>query len=95
MTKANDGHIQPGCTVHRWDIREPEIHSHITDVLPESHRLAHQDVLCDHCGQLLHSYINECMQTWVEAGSGNFCLSCFVHVTGGGAVLDGDMGLPE
>jgi len=54
---------------------EPRIHSHIEDCLPDRHRLAYRQVYCDEpfCTQLLHAQNNECMQTWLESGGGNFC----------------------
>ncbi len=62
---------------------EPLIHSHITDVLPEGHRLADSNVFCDRCGGILHTWENECMTTWVETGKGNYDLLCFVIAAGG------------
>ena len=56
--------------------REPRIHSHIDDLLPANHPLAHEDVRCDRCNRFLHASNNECMQTWVETGRGNFCWLC-------------------
>lgn len=56
---------------------EPIIHSHITDILPENHKLAYEFVECDKCKQSLHDSINECMQTWVECDFGNYCIKCF------------------
>lgn len=59
---------------------EPQIHSHIEDRLPEFHRLAFKQVRCDtqkpFHDELLHAANNECMQTWVETGQGNFCWEC-------------------
>jgi len=56
---------------------EPIVHSHISDVLPEGHPLANEDVYCDHdngaCQVMLHASNNECMQTWFETTEGNFC----------------------
>jgi hypothetical protein len=63
--------------------REPRIHSHITDRLPERHPFAQTRVRCDRCDSLLHLHSNSCMRTWVETGSGNFCLRCFVLAAGG------------
>jgi hypothetical protein len=58
--------------------KEPIIHSHITDVLPENHPLAYEDVFCDICKKtMLHASNNECMQTWLETEDGNFCTKCF------------------
>lgn len=56
--------------------REPRIHSHIEDCLIESHPLAEEWVKCKKCADVLH-VPNECMQTWIESGEGNFCISCF------------------
>lgn len=62
---------------------EPLVHSHVTDVLPDDHPLAAVDVHCDRCSALVHSQINECMQTWVETGRGNYDVLCFVIAAGG------------
>ena len=56
---------------------EPLIHSHITDVLPDSHPLAFESVFCKTCGEMVHAFNNECMQTWVESGAGSHCIGCF------------------
>ena len=63
--------------------REPRIHSHVTDCLPERHPLARTRVRCDRCDSLVHLQSNSCMRTWVETGRGNFCLRCFVLAAGG------------
>ena len=60
--------------------REPEIHSHITDLLPDEHPLAYKSVHCEICMDMLHAANNECMSTWVETGVGNFCLLCFIKI---------------
>lgn len=70
-------------------MEEPRIHSHITDVLPDDHPLAHEQVECGKCGVLVHAFNNECMQTWVETGCGPFCLRCFA-ATRGEVLDDGD-----
>lgn len=61
-------------------MREPLIHSHITDVLPADHRYmqdgAEGVVFCCRCNAMLW-HENECMQTWLETGIGDFCLKCF------------------
>ncbi len=57
--------------------KEPIIHSHITDGLPYEHPLADVSVLCDKCAVIVHSFNNECMQTWYETEFGNYCTSCF------------------
>jgi hypothetical protein len=62
---------------------EPLIHSHITDELPDAHPLAYKTVDCDKCDVMVHASNNECMQTWVESGKGNYCLACFVSLTDG------------
>lgn len=71
-------------------MNEPLIHSHITDGLPNSHPLAYESVNCAACCESLHAANNECMQTWVESGRGNFCLACFAV---DGEVLDDTSGL--
>lgn len=73
------------------NMREPVIHSHITDCLPEGHPLAYESVSCIVCGVLVHASNNECMQTWVETGCGSGCLKCFAE---GGEHLDDSFGLP-
>jgi hypothetical protein len=62
---------------------EPRIHSHVTDCLPDRHPLARSRVRCDSCDSVVHLQSNSCMRTWVETGSGNFCLRCFVSAAGG------------
>lgn len=66
-------------TTNNQPWREPLIHSHITDGLPEDHPLARVTVRCDgvSCSEMLHSETNECMQTWLETDWGNYCLRCF------------------
>ena len=62
-------------------MREPQIHSHITDMLPDDHPLANETFSCQRaaaCKTMLHADNNECMTTWVETGRGNFCFPCFV-----------------
>ena len=72
-------------------MREPQIHSHITDVLADEHPLAYDHVECVVCKELVHAANNECMQTWVESGSGNYCLKCFADH---GTVLEDGEALP-
>lgn len=57
--------------------QEPIIHSHITDCLPTSHKLAYESVYCNKCKVTVHAFNNECMQTWFETEKGNFCTKCF------------------
>lgn len=56
---------------------EPVIHSHITDCLPDEHKQAYESVYCCACKEMVHAFNNECMQTWVETGQGNYCGNCF------------------
>ena len=63
-------------------VREPRIHSHVTNRLPDSHPLARLRVSCERCESLVH-LANSCMRTWIETGRGNFCLPCFAVVAGG------------
>lgn len=58
-------------------LKEPVIHSHITDRLPDDHKNAYESVYCSKCEQMVHAFNNECMQTWVETGIGVFCGNCF------------------
>jgi hypothetical protein len=64
-------------------LREPRIHSHVTDCLADRHLLARSRVQCDRCDSLVHLQSNSCMRTLVETGRGNFCLRCFVSAAGG------------
>lgn len=61
-------------------MRDPQIHSHIEDELPTDHEKAFACVLCSSCGEMLHASNNECMQTWVETGKGDFCIPCFSKI---------------
>jgi len=58
-------------------MKEPKIHSHITDGLSENDNNAYKCVYCNICSEMLHCSNNECMQTWIETGEGNFCFKCF------------------
>lgn len=73
--------------------RDPLIHTHITDVLPDDHPQAFESINCSACGEMVHAFNNECMQTWVETGKGNFCIFCFVKIDGVEAI-DDEYGLP-
>lgn len=64
-------------------LTEPQLHSHITNHLADSHLLAKRQVSCERCETILHLHSNNCMRTWVETGNGNYCLYCFVVVAGG------------
>lgn len=74
-------------------LNEPRIHSHIVDCLPDEHPKAFEAVYCDGCRSMLHAWNNECMQTWIETGRGNFCIPCF-SATPDVEALDDDFGLP-
>lgn len=71
---------------------EPRIHSHLDDLLPGGHPLAFRVVYCDFqdCHAMLHAENNECMQTWIETGIGNYCLPhfCFLAATDEGILED-------
>jgi hypothetical protein len=58
-------------------MREPIIHSGITDQLPADHPLAWESVYCVKCGQMVHGIPNENMRPWVETGKGAWCLEDF------------------
>lgn len=59
--------------------REPLIHSHITDCIPDDHPKAWDTIMCvAGCGTMVHASNNECMATWVETGRGEYCWNCFV-----------------
>lgn len=62
---------------------EPVVHSHITDGLHPDEPLASMTIYCENCGTMVHAANNECMTTWIETGSGNYCLPCFVALTNG------------
>jgi len=62
--------------------KEPIVHSLISDCLPENHPLAHEEVFCDTCNEMVHCFNNECMRMWFECndrfnGKINYCLECF------------------
>ena len=56
---------------------EPILHSHVSDVLPDDHKLAFKQVNCNKCKELVHAGNNECMQTWFETEYGNYCTNCW------------------
>ena len=72
---------------------DPNLHSHIEDVLDDAHPLAFKSVGCTGCGVMVHAFNNECMRTWVETGRGNFCIPCFAKIDDVNA-LDDEYGLP-
>lgn len=80
--------------------REPQIHTHITDTLPDDHPLAWVTLNCDQCGTSLHIG-NESMDDWVETGKGNYCFGCFFALYQAWATDQGNTepedawGLPE
>ena len=63
-------------------MREPLLHSGVTDCLPEDHPLAFTSVNCRGCGCMVHAVNNECMTSWLETGRGPHCLECFTAVFG-------------
>lgn len=58
-------------------MREPLLHSQITDGLPEDHALAQLSVCCVNCDVMVHGIANENMRAWMETGRGAWCLDCF------------------
>ena len=76
------------------ECKTPKLHSHIEDGLPNGHPLAYECVYCTMCGEMLHAGNNECMQTWVETGRGNFCIPCFAQIPDVSA-LDDEYGLAD
>ena len=82
MSSVSHGVLARGAG-RRAGFREPRLHSHVTDRLPDRHPLARSRVRCDRCESLLHLPSNSCMRTWVETGVGNFCLRCFALTAGG------------
>ena len=75
-------------------MHDPKLHSHIEDGLPNEHPLTFKSVYCPICGEMLHAGNNECMQTWVETGRGNFCIPCFAQIPDVSA-LDDEYGLAD
>jgi hypothetical protein len=81
-------------------MKEPLIHSHITDGLPDGHPLLassedEDGVFCCKCKAMVHDHgANETMQTWVETGKGNYCWGCFLSL-GPHEVLSDDYALPD
>lgn len=69
-------------------MREPQIWSHITDMLPEDHPLAYKTLICTTCRNMVHAGNNECMRTWVETGNGPYCIECFVKAPVDVSVLE-------
>lgn len=71
---------------------EPRIHSHLIDVLPDDYKGLNdkvdpdKSIDCDCCGVIVHAFNNECMQTWIETETGNYCTVCLKL----GEVLEGD-----
>jgi hypothetical protein len=63
-------------------LREPLLHTGITDALWDGHPLAWTSVYCGgaDCAEMLHASNNENMRGWVETGRGNFCLPCFAQI---------------
>lgn len=69
---------------------EPLIHSHLSDVLADHHPLAHQNVHCFRCKDLVHASNNECMKTWVEVLHGRpLCGKCFAPLLAEGVLRTG------
>ncbi len=56
--------------------QEPQIHSHLSDCLPDDHTRAFDQIHCDGCGCLVHAGNNECMTTWFEFRDTNVCAEC-------------------
>ena len=71
---------------------EPRIHSHLTDELPEDYKglndkvEPYKSIDCDCCDVMVHAFNNECMQTWIETETGNYCTACLKL----GMVLEGE-----
>lgn len=74
-------------------VKEPVLHSHIEDGLPDDHPLAYKSVGCVVCDKSVHAGNNECMSTWVETGKGAFCIKCFAGIQDVEALED-EHGLP-
>ena len=69
IDKLNDEHLLvPASEYHNKNLpKEPIIHSLITDCLTDDHPLAHEEVFCQKCGDMVHCFNNECMTMWVES----------------------------
>lgn len=59
--------------------REPLLHTHVEDGLPEDHPQARTSLYCRACATMVHAHNNECMTDWVETGDGPYCVECFAH----------------
>lgn len=60
------------------DLREPELHTNITDELPEDHPQAYENIYCTSCSTLVHAGNNENMDSWLETNSGAYCIPCWL-----------------
>lgn len=76
-------------------MREPVLHSYVTDGLPEDHPLAWESVYCLSCQAMVHSIPNECMRPWFETGRGPRCFECFVTEFGDGDQDEDSWGFPD
>lgn len=76
-------------------MRDPVLHTHVEDCLPDGHPLAGTTIGCVVCSMMVHAVNNECMATWVETGMGAYCIECFVKAIAedGYAVVDDAFGL--
>ena len=64
-------------------LKDPILHTHVEDCLPDEHPLAFESVDCVRCQDMVHASNNECMQSWVETGKGAYCVVCFAAETDG------------
>jgi hypothetical protein len=63
-------------------LKEPLIHSHVEDRLPEEHQMAFRNIHCRRCLKYIHASDNVNISTWVETGCGDYCLKCFSVLCG-------------
>ena len=75
-------------------IKEPILHTHITDMLDDAHPKAHKSIFCNLCKAHVHAFNNECMQSWFETGKGDFCFKCFIKLNPETEVIEDGWGLP-
>ncbi len=76
-------------------MREPLLHTDITDTLDVSHPLANVSINCKRCSCPVHASNNECMSAWIETGRGPYCVGCFSRTVAAEGYVEDDWGLPN
>lgn len=89
-------------------MKEPLIHSGITDGLPKDHPLnklaeTQDGIDCIKCGTMVHClgaagddlHYGECMRTWVETSEGAYCLPCLAKEEESSGYSIYHLGLPD